>query len=518
MKLRSYQEEAVRSTLNNIAKGKAPLIIMATGTGKTIVFSTIAKVCVKYSMRTLILAHTEELIDQAIDKAFNLIGVIPDKEKAQHRAELTSQIVVGSVQSMQKQRLERWPRGHFNLIIIDEAHHAVAQSYMNILNYFTNYALVGVTATPDRADQHELGTVFNSISYEYPLNRAIKDGHLVPIIGKRVTDLDIDLKDLRVSGKDYTDKQLGIVMLKYIIPISNSIKKEIGDKKTLVFMPNVKSSAVLAEHLQRSGINADYLSGERGKERRDILYRFKTGQIQVLVSCNILTEGFDEPSVEAIVILRPTTSRSLYSQMVGRGTRKHPGKENLLLVEFTYNYAKLNLVKPFELFASRDFDPRLREKVSLGEGEGVDLLSTLEAAREEWEKPENLTARLITKEYGFQQFDPFSVAELFDDDISGEYDIEYRGHKLEGSITPGQIDILNRYGVKWDSLDKAQASKLIDLYNDKGYIPMKDKATRKQKWFLTNNGYKYDDHLMKAQASVLIDLIKAGKLIFEKRN
>ena len=510
-----FQDEAVKAIIKDITKGLNPLLIMATGTGKTHVFSYITKICLEYNMKILILAHTEELINQAIAKIYKITGEIPDKEQAKHWASTGSNIVVGSVQTMQRKRLERWKPDHFQLIIIDEAHHAVSQSYMNIINYFVKYALLGVTATPDRADEKELGQVFNHIAYEYPLYKAIKEGYLVNIIGKRVTDLDIDLTQLRVSGKDYSDVQLGEVLLKYIIPLANSIKKETANYKTLIFMPDVKSSAVMAEQLRRIELNADYLSGDRSSERGDILYKFKTGATSHLVSCNILLEGFDEPSIESIVMLRPTTSRTLYSQAIGRGTRLNPGKEELKLIEFTYNSSKLNLVQPYELFASKDFNQRIRESANSTDGECYDLLKILEEAKETWNKPENLSKRLITKEYGFQQFDPFSVAELFGSNISGEFDIEYQGQKVSGVITPKQIDILNRYGVHWDNLDKAQASKIISLYSEHGYYPIKDKATRNQKWFLTNNKYKYDKHLMKAQASVIIDMIKSGKLNFK---
>ena len=512
MKLRSYQREATKGIVESLSRGKNPLLIMATGTGKTIIFGSIAKMCFQYGMRALILAHTEELINQAIAKIYAITGHLPEKEQAENRASHNANIVVGSVQTLQRERLKAWERNHFQLIIVDEAHHAVTPSYMNILEHFTKYSILGVTATPDRADEKELGVIFNDIAYEYPLHKAIKDGYLVPIVGKRVTDLDIDLSKLRVSGRDYTDSQLGELLLRYIIPLANSIKKETSGKKTMIFMPDVKSSAVMAEQLQRIGVDADYLSGDRKRERGEILYRFKTGRISHLVSCNILLEGFDEPSVESIVVLRPTTSRALYSQLVGRGTRLHPGKENLLLVEFTYNSSRLKLVQPYELFASRDFPSDLRSSVSDNPGEKTDLLAALEAAKNEWIKPENLTKRLITKEYGFQQFDPFAMAELFESDISGEFDIEYQGRKLSGTITPKQIQLLNRYGVKWDNLDKAQASRILDLYMRNGYIPMEGKATRNQKYFLTTQGYKYDSHLQKAQASVLIDMIKLGKV------
>ncbi len=516
MKLRYYQEEADKAIIAELIAGNNPLLLMATGTGKTVVFTTTAKRCVEFGMKVLILAHTEELVDQAIEKSHMVTGIYPDKEKAQHKASRSSQIVVGSVQTMQGKRLEKWPRDHFQLIIIDESHHSVAQTYQNIIKYFTKYSLLGVTATGDRADDKELSTVFNSIAYEYPLQKAIKEGYLAKIIGYRVKDLDIDLTELRVSGKDYTDKQLGEVMMKYIIPLGNSINKITADKKTMIFMPDVKSAAVMAEQLQRVGLDADYLSGDRRQERGNILYKFKTGQTSHLVSCNILLEGFDEPTVEAIVVCRPTASRPLYCQLVGRGTRLSEGKESLLLVEFTYNSSNLKLVQPFELFATREFPEKLRDSLDSTTGEELDLLAILEAAKLEWEKPENLTNRLMTKEYGFEQFDPFSVAELMDEDISGEFDITYQGKVLAGTITPKQIEILNRYGVAWSSLDKAQASKLIDTYSKNGYVPMFDKATKGQKYFLTTSGYKYDSHLMKAQASVLIDMVKSGKLNFKK--
>lgn len=514
-KNRYYQDKAIKKILASIIAGKNPLLLMATGTGKTVVFIKVAGKCIEYNMKVLILAHTEELVDQAIDKAYNILNIIPEKEKAEHKASREAEIVVGSVQTMQKTRLEKWPKDHFQLIIIDEAHHAVADSYQNILNYFTNYSLMGATATGDRADDKELGIVFNEIAYEYPLHLAIKEGFLSKIVGYRVTDLDIDLTQLRVTGKDYTDKQLGEVMLKYIIPLANSIKKTTSGKKTMIFMPDVKSSAVMAEQLQRIGLDGDYLSGDRKKERGDILYKFKVGQTSHLVSCNILLEGFDEPTVEAIVILRPTASRPLYCQLVGRGTRLSAGKSELQLIEFTYNSSRLNLVQPYELFATSNYPEKLRDSIENPGSEEVDLYATLEAARIEWEKPENLTNRLMTKEYGFEQFDPFSAAEMMNEDISGEFDIEYQGRKISGVITPKQIDILTRYGVYWSNLDRAQASKLISIYEKNGYIPMKDKATKGQKWFLTSSGYKYDSHLMKAQASVLINMIKSHKISFK---
>jgi len=513
MELRDYQKEAVIKTIEVLKEKKNPLIIMATGLGKTIIFSEIARRIAKNNKKNIIIAHREELIDQAINKIYNQSGIIADKEKAKYFANTTSKVIVASVQSLKKERLHRFPND-FRLLTIDEAHHAPAKSYKQIINYFSTANVLGVTATPDRADNKQLGDIFDEIAYEYPLHKAIRDNWLVKIIGKKVTDFDIDLRGLNIVRGDYTDKDLAAVMINYIKPIAINIKEQTEGLKTMIFMPNVESSRLLAEELNRIGLKAAYLfGGHKTKERKKVLYDFSHGNITHLASCNLFLEGFDEPSVEAIVMLRPTTSRPLYAQVVGRGTRLHPGKESLLLVEFTYNSDKLKLVTPFELFATAGYEEKIRKRAEkLLDENGTDLLETLDKTRERYYSLLGVKERLIVKKYNFVAFDPFATAELVGEDISGEFDIHYNGKKLTGHITMKQAEILSRYNiVNLEKLTKAQASKLIDILFNKGYKPYFGPATPAQKRFLTMKGWD-SKNMTKAQAAMLISRIKKGEL------
>ncbi len=513
MELRKYQIEAVRETIKVLRERKNPLIIMATGLGKTIIFSDIAKRIAKHEQKNLIIAHREELIDQAIEKIYNQAGIVADKEKAKYYANTNSNIIVASVQSLKEQRLKRF-QNDFRLLTIDEAHHAAAPSYKKIIDYFSNANILGVTATPDRADNKQLGEIFDEIAYEYPLHKAIQDGWLARIIGKKVQDFDIDLRGLNIVKGDYTDRDLANVMINYIKPISINIKEQTHGLKTMVFMPNVESSRLLSEELNRIGLKSAYLfGGHKTNERKKVLYDFSHGNITHLVSCNLFLEGFDEPSVQAIVMLRPTTSRPLYAQVVGRGTRLAPGKEHLLLIEFTYNSDKLKLVTPFELFATAGYEEKIRRRAEKKLNEnGTDLLETLEKTRENYYSLLGVKQRLVVKKYNFVAFDPFATAELVGEDISGEFDIHYNGKKLTGGITDRQIEILSRYNiVNLEKLTKAQASKLIDILFNNGYKPLIGPATPSQKGFLTRHGWD-SKNMTKAQASMLISRIKRGEI------
>jgi superfamily II DNA or RNA helicase len=510
-KMRPYQEEAVAATIKAINEKLDPLLIMATGTGKTVVFAEVIKRIASVDRRSLVMAHRNELIDQAIAKISSVAGIRPGKEKAGDVASHRNRIVVASVQTLQRKRLEAWPKDHFRLITVDEAHHAVAKSYQNVLDHFCGNSLLGVTATPDRADERSLNRVFNTVAYEYGLLPAIKDGYLAPIVGKRVKDLEIDLSDLRVVAGDFLESELAGRVELHIAKLAHAIRTETTGKSTLVFMPDVATSRHMALALNELGLDAEYLhGGTDATERSRILYQFSQGQITHLCSCNLLLEGFDEPRVEAIAMLRPTASRPLYAQAVGRGTRLFPGKENLLLVEFTFNSDRLKLVQSFELFATQGFGDRVRERAMQDTQslESYNILDSLEAARKEQADINRILDGLQkTKQDSveFVDFDPFQVADLIECDISGEFEIEYQGRILEGPVTPKQQELLARYGVRDTSeLDKAQASMLIDAFFKKDWRPYKGEATKGQIWKLRQLGIKIPG-LTKAQASILID-------------
>ena len=521
-KLRQHQEEAVFAADEGLNAGKKVLLDMATGTGKTIVFSEIMKRrFLKNGKKALTVAHRDELISQAAAKIRRQTGENVSREQGTDVASRSAKFVVGSVQTLQKDRLAGWSQNHFGLLVVDEAHHSPAQTYRNIINHFSGADLVGVSATCDRHDLQDLGTIYDEIVFRYPLHKAIRDGNLVPIIGKRVVDFDIDLSGLKITAGDYRDSELGEVLTKYFSPIAHNIIKETGKMKTLVFMPNVESSRLMAEELRSKGCDAAFLSGKHTRdERREILYRFSTGYYSHLCACDILTEGYDEPAIEAIVNLRPTPSRPLFAQIVGRGTRLSPetGKKELLLLEFTFNSERLSLVKTVDLFAAAGYEEKIRNMVP-SSGDPVDFLEALEAAKEKYYSKEGILDRLITREFGFQCFDPLALGELIGQDLTGEFDIKWEGRKLEGKATEKQWELLNRYGLASDkNLTKAQASILISSLTDAGYIPMKGPITDGQIWKLRQLGVD-GRGMQKAQASVLIDhLMKKLAEEDKKRN
>lgn len=512
--LREHQEEAVHETLKAIDEGENPLVIMATGTGKTIVSAEINKSILSAHKNALFLAHTEELVNQAIDKFFNQAEIYAGKEKAEHEANTKHQCVVGSVQTMKGRRLQKWPTDYFDVITTDEAHHSLAITYKNIYKHFPEARLIGLTATPDRRKKKEnLGSIYTKVSYEYPLHKAIKDKYLAPIIGEKITDFTIDLNDIKISHGDFNENDLATKLEKYLIPIGKAIVEKTANKKTLVFCPNVASSNMMSKVLREMGIDAEYLYGGHSKsERPEILYRFSSGQTSHLCSCSVLTEGYDEPSIEAIVMLRFTTSRSLYSQMVGRGTRLFPGKEYLYLLEFTANSDTHELVTPYELFSTMGFGERVRNKAITTHTEGpVNILSALEECNHDIYMIKNIIDRTVIKDFGYTRFDPVGIGDFFNIDITGEFEVYYQGKKLEGGITEKQASLLRKYGIIVTSdMTKAQASKLIDTLFSANLYPTNGEITKSQETFLLRNGYSVEG-VNKAQATLLISMIKGAK-------
>ena len=250
-----YQEKAVEAINAEWQKGfKKTLLILPTGCGKTTVFSEIIDQHYTQGKKVLMLAHREELLTQAHDRIYSFTGYRPEIDKAEKIADTSSQIVIASVQTLRTKRLERYQRDNFDLVVIDEAHHAIADSYKNIINYFDS-KLLGVTATPDRADEKELGDIFQSVAYQYSLVDAIKGCYLANIIGFQIKDFEIDLSELRsATGKDFSDSDLENVIIKYIEPIASGIcNPTIKDLKSIVFLPTVKSAAILTKTLNEKG-------------------------------------------------------------------------------------------------------------------------------------------------------------------------------------------------------------------------------------------------------------------------
>ena len=348
--LRPYQQQARdRIHAEWDAGHTRTLMVLPTGTGKTIVFASVAADQVRAGDRVLILAHRGELLEQAADKLQRSTGLVSAVEKAESTC-LNSwfRVVVGSVQTLQRTaRLERFPRDYFGTIIIDEAHHAITDGYRRILDYFSGAKVLGVTATPDRGDMRNLGEVFDSLAFEYKLTDAIKEGYLCKIMAQTIP-LQLDITSVTMSGGDYAVGDLGTALDPYLEQIAAEMAVRCKDRKTVVFLPLIRTSQKFRDLLNAHGFRAAEVNGQ-SEDRREVLADFDAGRYNVLCNSMLLTEGWDCPSVDCVVVLRPTKVRSLYSQMVGRGTRLSPGKTDLLLLDFLWMTDKHELCRPADL-------------------------------------------------------------------------------------------------------------------------------------------------------------------------
>ena len=348
--LRPYQQQARdRIHAEWDAGHTRTLLVLPTGTGKTIVFASVAADQVRAGDRVLILAHRGELLEQAADKLQRSTGLVSAVEKAESTClDSWFRVVVGSVQTLQHTaRLERFPQDYFGTIIIDEAHHAITDGYRRILDYFSGAKVLGVTATPDRGDMRNLGEVFDSLAFEYKLTDAIKEGYLCRILAQTIP-LQLDITSVTMSGGDYAVGDLGTALDPYLEQIAAEMARRCKSRKTVVFMPLIKTSQKFRDLLNAHGFRAAEVNGQ-SDDRRQVLADFDAGKYNVLCNSMLLTEGWDCPSVDCVVVLRPTKVCSLYSQMVGRGTRLSPGKTDLLLLDFLWMTDKHELCRPADL-------------------------------------------------------------------------------------------------------------------------------------------------------------------------
>ena len=382
MELRRYQQEAREAVESQWTGGVSrTLLVLPTGCGKTIVFAKIAEDCVREGRRVLILAHRGELLEQAADKILRSTGLRCAVEKAEESClESFFRITVGSVQTlMREKRLHQFPSDYFGTIIIDEAHHCISDSYRRILDYFQGAEVLGVTATPDRGDMKDLGQVFQSLAYEYSLPQAIKEGYLSPIRALTIP-LQLDISGVTLSAGDFAAGALDSALDPYLEQIAGEMAKICRDRKTVVFLPLVSTSRKVRDIVNRYGFRAAEVNGE-SPDRADILADYEAGKYNVLCNSMLLTEGWDCPSVDCIVVLRPTKVRSLYSQMVGRGTRLCPGKDHLLLLDFLWHTERHELCRPASLICENaQVAQKMTENLTEAAGAPVDLEEAQEQA------------------------------------------------------------------------------------------------------------------------------------------
>ena len=362
MELRPYQNEAISAICNDWESGiQKTLLVLPTGTGKTIVFCKLIERMVKSGDRCLIMAHRGELLEQAADKLARATGLGCAVEKAESTClDSWFRVAVGSVQSLQREkRLERFPADYFDTIVIDEAHHALSDGYQRVLSHFEEAKVLGVTATPDRGDMRNLGQYFEHLAYEYTLPRAIRDGYLAPIKAQTIP-LKLDLTGVSTQAGDFKASEIGTALDPYLDQIADEMAKYCKDRKTVVFLPLVKTSQKFCGMLNKKGFRAAEVNGN-STDRAKILQDYAEGKYNVLCNSMLLTEGWDCPDVDCIVVLRPTKVRSLYCQMVGRGTRLAPGKDHLLLLDFLWHSERHELCHPAHLICE---SPEVAKKMT----------------------------------------------------------------------------------------------------------------------------------------------------------
>jgi superfamily II DNA or RNA helicase len=343
--LRPYQSHCLDAVRDAYRRGiRRQLVCLPTGTGKTVVFSQLPRFF-KMKHRMLVLAHREELLEQARDKMTRANPELRvDVEQGARRARADANVVIASVPTLGRERSSRLlslPRDEFFLFVVDEAHHAINATYRRILEHFgvfepnTKRLLVGFTATPKRGDGQGLDRVFQEIVFSRDLPEMVKAGFLAPLAGWRV-ETDVDLSSVKTRMGDYVVSQLSeaVNVDRRNAVVVKAHAELLEDRPTICFCADVAHAESLGKAFRAANVPAAAVSGAMDRaERAAILARFRAGELRVLTNCMLLTEGYDEPSVAGIILARPTKSELLYAQMIGRGTRLHRGKENVTVVD-----------------------------------------------------------------------------------------------------------------------------------------------------------------------------------------
>jgi superfamily II DNA or RNA helicase len=471
--LRPYQQQAIAAVLEAWGAGwQAPLLVMSTGLGKTVCFAKLAE-AVRPVGRTLVLAHREELIAQACEKIAAWTPLSTAVEMADARADgalLPADVVVASVASLAR-RLARYPRDTFALVIVDECHHAPASSYRTILEHFAGAKRLGLTATPDRLDGLALGGLFDCAPFTMELRDAIEQGWLVRIRQRAVQVHGLDFSQVRTTAGDLNEGDLERILVEEdaLHRIAEPIVRHAEGRPTLVFATTVAHADALAIVLGRYA-GADVvaaLSGQTDRAtRRATLEAFRAGRLRYLVNVALFSEGFDEPAVACIAMARPTKSRALYTQQIGRGTRLHPGKTDLLVLDFVGNAGRHQLISALDVLdGPQDAAVKARAQRLMARDPQLDILGALGRASQELGEEARTAAleaarlreatrqRIVARaETSLTEIDPFTML-----------GIRPRAGRWGGvAMTEPQRAALLKAGIPAGELDRGQASEVLD--------------------------------------------------------
>lgn len=528
MQLRPYQEEAVEAVFNEWEEHKSTLLIACTGAGKTQIFSRITQKLINDDKKVLIIAHRGELLEQARNRLKVSFGIDSALDKAEYHPNLESdKVVVASIQSISRdERLNAYPKDYFDAVIIDEAHHSAADTYLKVINYFDSAKLLGVTATPNRSDVRNISDIYESVAYTYDTKTAIDEGYLAPIVIRRIP-VSIDISDVRTSCGDFVATDLENALEPYLDEIANQLNEKASDRKTIVFTPTIAIGEKMAGILNNKGISASCVSSNNTKEERaNILNKLHMGEIQAVTNAMLLTEGFDEPSVDCIINLRATKSESLYRQILGRGLRLSPetNKKNLLVLDFLWHSGRkgYNVLSPIELFMDKSKIPLAETILNEGECEDLDELERkIDAETALAECIKNASKKFFLGEefienqnpafgyiYNDNQLDCITIQcdEAMKFYTDKDFFSFYPFHKWElDRMTNRQKEMLTNAGIDVTKVYyRGAAAKLINTLLD---FKKKNKCSFKQYKFLTNKGFNNVGKWSREDVSYMIDII-----------
>jgi superfamily II DNA or RNA helicase len=475
--LRPYQHEAIACVRRELARVRSTMLVACTGAGKTICLAELSRLCVTGALfgmpgRVLILVHRDELVKQTVRKC-EAVGLFASIEKGSQRANTLAKVVIASVQTLRGKRLARWARDHFALLIVDECHHAAAKSYQDVLTHFTA-KLVGVTATPKRADGKELGETFASVAYAYDIRRAIGEQFLVPIVARRIVIESVDLRGLDVRAGDFAQDQLAKLMddERALRGVAFPLLEQARDRSTIVFCVSVKHAQDLAALLNqyRPGCARAVWGGMDDDDRERTLDAHTNGEFQFMTNCALLEEGYDSPRASCVAMVAPTMSWARYVQRAGRGLRLlgvtyaesiANGKRDCLILDFTGTAGKHALIGPADCLraANENIPDDLRAEIERQlEAGQLELAKVVKHAADEV-RARRVKLRLdAVVNYHSEHIDPFIGAE--------ERKVERTEPAWEGRApTERQLAALEKQGVVLKKLPKsfsmADASRLL---------------------------------------------------------
>ncbi len=504
MKTRPYQREAVTKTLSAWKETPSALIVMPTGTGKTVVFASIIRA--RFPKKAMVIAHRQELVWQARERIQEVTGLTVDIEMGAYKSRTEAglfqpkaSVIVSTVQTHVAGgdgggRIGKFDPYEFGTLIIDEGHHATSPSYRRIIDYYRtnpNLVVLGVTATPDRADEEALGQVFEQVSFKYEVLDAIKDGWLVPIEQQMVSVDTLDFSKVRTTAGDLNGADLAAVMEseKNLHGIASSTIEIIGERRGIGFASSVNHAKILSDIFNRHRMGmSSWVCGKTDKEeRKSIIEAFAKGKIQWLWNCGVFTEGFDDSGVEVISMARPTESRSLYAQMAGRATRPHKSiahklndipvgalrrlaigqsvKPSCLIIDYVGNSGKHKLMTTADILGGNYSEEAIKAATdfAIRTGKPLRISKTIEEQEElleakkkrELEESARKSRLVIPATYKMQKVDPFDLLQV--------KPVTNTGIQNNKVLSERQRKVLKNAGYNPDSMEYGRAAQLVSL-------------------------------------------------------